>query len=342
MSSAQLSQILGHARADTFLKHYNSSKVRVDVQASFLGTPSKAALFKKVGQLRLRRSPDLPRALDPAEVEGIKASEEVRKLQEQREQLRTTPCSTDNESIAKRKKDCQRLTRQINSAITSAKRKALQQKVYDFHRKADENAIADQLLGNLPSSTPTWLPVQHQLAERRRLCVTLFQHYEASNDRSALEDLIDLCPRYENARVKGSTAELPSAPDMASQEITDVDDSLENVDTRGAGELLVNTSGTECQERPTIDARVKRWTSLTCIFCYGNPACGSAEPYKNSASLRRHLRHIHFVPLANTNGFPLTCPFPQCLTLLTDTAHIANHVCTAHGTDLGSRSCFGC
>ena len=95
MSSAQLSQILGYARADTFLKHYNSSKVRVDVQASFLGTPSKAALFKKVGQLRMRRSPDLPRALKPAEVKEIRESANIKKLLEQREQLRIIPCLAD-------------------------------------------------------------------------------------------------------------------------------------------------------------------------------------------------------------------------------------------------------
>ena len=337
MSSAQLSQILGHARADTFLKHYNSSKVRVDVQASFLGTPSKAALFKKVGQLRMRRSPDLPRALKPAEVKEIRESANIKKLLEQREQLRIMPCLADPESVATRKLERKRCTNQINSAVTSAKRKALQQKIHDFHSNADENIIAQQLLGQLGSPTQ-WTPVQHQLVERQRLCISLFQPHDASESRSALDDLVDLCSRFENSRVRSLAPYLPSSSSKVSEQ-----DVVEKIDVTQSEEASPLTDNLESRAQPTDNTpHKKRWTPLTCSFCYGNPACGSAEPYKNSASLRRHLRHIHLSPLTIANAILLICPFPQCLTELTSISHIVSHLCTAHGTNLGSRSCFGC
>ncbi|KAI4260744.1 MAG: hypothetical protein LQ352_000136 [Teloschistes flavicans] len=63
VSDQQRNQILGHARSDTFLKHYISSNVVVDVQATFLGTASRADLIKEIGKLYLRRDPNLPKQL---------------------------------------------------------------------------------------------------------------------------------------------------------------------------------------------------------------------------------------------------------------------------------------
>ena len=112
---------------------------------------------------------------------------------------------------------------------------------------------------------------------------------------------------------------------------------VEKLDLTQSKQTSVPTVAVESQRQPTdVAHHKKQWTPLTCGFCYGNPACGSAEPYKNSASLRRHLRHTHLAPLNNANEFPLTCPFPQCATTLTAIAHIVNHFCTAHGTNLGS------
>ena len=97
------------------------------------------------------------------------------------------------------------------------------------------------------------------------------------------------------------------------------------MDLTQSEEISVPTVAIESQKQPTAVVHYeKRWTPLTCGFCYGNPACGSAEPYKNPASLRRHLRHIQLAPLNNANEFPLTCPFPQYATTLTTIAHVVN------------------
>ena len=56
---------MGHARSETFLKHYTSSSIVADVQATFLGQESQADLIKEVGRITLLRDPNLPRELTP-------------------------------------------------------------------------------------------------------------------------------------------------------------------------------------------------------------------------------------------------------------------------------------
>ncbi|KAL9581014.1 MAG: hypothetical protein Q9203_006070 [Teloschistes exilis] len=65
VSQPQLLQILGHRKVDTYLRHYQSTEVRVDVQATFLGTTSKANMIKEIGRLCIRDDSNLPRSLTP-------------------------------------------------------------------------------------------------------------------------------------------------------------------------------------------------------------------------------------------------------------------------------------
>ncbi|KAI4281520.1 MAG: hypothetical protein L6R38_003624 [Xanthoria sp. 2 TBL-2021] len=63
VSQPQLLQILGHRKIETFQKHYQSTDVVVDVQATFLGSTSKSDMIKEIGKLCLRQDPKLPRSL---------------------------------------------------------------------------------------------------------------------------------------------------------------------------------------------------------------------------------------------------------------------------------------
>lgn len=54
---------VSHAQSGTFLKHYSSSNMVVDVQATFLGTASRTGLIKEIEKLGLRRDPNLPKRL---------------------------------------------------------------------------------------------------------------------------------------------------------------------------------------------------------------------------------------------------------------------------------------
>ena len=50
-------------QSDTFLKHYISSNVVVNIQATFLSTASKADLIKKIEKLCLHDDPNLLKQL---------------------------------------------------------------------------------------------------------------------------------------------------------------------------------------------------------------------------------------------------------------------------------------
>ncbi|KAL8855302.1 MAG: hypothetical protein Q9178_008056 [Gyalolechia marmorata] len=63
VSQPQLLQILGHRKIETFQKHYQSTDVVVDVQATFLGSTSKSDMVKEISKLCLRQDPKLLRRL---------------------------------------------------------------------------------------------------------------------------------------------------------------------------------------------------------------------------------------------------------------------------------------
>ena len=166
----------------------------------------------------------------------------MKKLVDQRDQLRNTPCLTNPESLAIRKLEQKRFTNQINSAIITAKRKALQQKVQNFHNNADENVIAQQLLGQL-SSSAQWTPIQHQLIERQRLCSSLFRLYDISDSESALKNLINLYSRFENIRTKSSVTDLSSSSKKISEQ-----DSVEKQNITQSKPALVRIPDSESQK----------------------------------------------------------------------------------------------
>ena len=63
VSDQQRNQIMGHTRSETFLKHYISSSVIIDVQLTFLGRDSRSHLIKEMVKLTLRPDPNLPELL---------------------------------------------------------------------------------------------------------------------------------------------------------------------------------------------------------------------------------------------------------------------------------------
>ena len=198
VSDQQRNQILGHARSETFLKHYLSSSVIIDVQATFLGQESKSDLIKEMGRLALRRDPNLPKELTPAEkqqahqdkdlIEAKANFEELsKKLRHEYGQINKAPAGS--EDLLKRNA----LRTQIISLKSKCERKAFQEILENFHSNADLEQMVLQLKGEKPMKLSMLEPTQHALPERKELAELLFVPADSSTFPRIVNTMARLC-----------------------------------------------------------------------------------------------------------------------------------------------------
>ncbi|KAF8534000.1 hypothetical protein BDD12DRAFT_897299 [Trichophaea hybrida] len=69
VTEAQRNQIMGHARADVFRRHYMHQTVKVDTQSAYLGTVDRADLIKNIGLMSTKRDPRAPVKIQAEELE---------------------------------------------------------------------------------------------------------------------------------------------------------------------------------------------------------------------------------------------------------------------------------
>ena len=141
VSDLQRNQILGHAKSETFLKHYLSANVVVDVQSIFLGQASKSDLIKEVGKLCLRRDANLPQRLTSAQkAQACREQPEFEDLTRQINSLGTTlkneyggiKKGNDSENGKERKK----AEYKLHAMKMRAEREALEKLLREFHNTA--------------------------------------------------------------------------------------------------------------------------------------------------------------------------------------------------------------
>ena len=285
---------MGHARSETFLKHYMSSSVIVDVQATFLGQESKSDLIKEMGKLTLRRDPNLPKKLTQEQkVQAYHVPELIdacqnfallgRDMQSQFGALNKAP--KGNLIINERNK----LRQRINTMKLRFEREALEKLLEDY-----QHMIA-QLKGEKPISTPMLAPVNHVLRECTELAHRLFQSADDSTFALIVGTMVRLCglheDRYRNRFADtASTVFKISVFDPAADQVNNSNiqhpPSPRNTTTRDCGKLDISDSiglklcvadhqtaqSTEPREeapkplsnRPKI--RRDR-TALICLFC---------------------------------------------------------------------------
>ena len=85
---------------------------------------------------------------------------------------------------------------------------------------------------------------------------------------------------------------------------------------------------------PMVSRARKPFTSLTCLFCYGNPKRARTQTLARSDSLRRHYRQVHFQYQVG----PFPCPLPDCEQIIRDADQFANHAVRVHKSHLGVRA----
>ena len=74
---------MGHSRAEIYDRYYVSQYVKKDIQAAYLGTPSKNALIGLVSHMSITRDPRAPTHLNKQQVALCYNSEEVKVLEEE-------------------------------------------------------------------------------------------------------------------------------------------------------------------------------------------------------------------------------------------------------------------
>ncbi|KAI4086156.1 MAG: hypothetical protein L6R37_008439, partial [Teloschistes peruensis] len=358
VSDQQRNQILGHARSDTFLKHYISSNVVVDVQATFLGTASRADLIKEIGKLCLRRDPNLPKQLsDHQRTQACQRPDIIRIQQEKdalAQKLKNDFGTIKNGSQSPDGIQYTRVKKKLRASKMLAEREAFTKLLRDFHSTADLDHMVTQFNGEEPASQMLD-PVQHILEERRQLAHDLFQPAAVSSFAQMVETMARLCLLSEGkdhrySGHKGDNADRTIASYACTQPSSAAVD--EHVYSADSIDLALDLNGVQPLEnaKPTktvkstmamklatsskVTKAKKSLTSRTCLFCYGNPKRGRTESFARPDSLRRHYRRAHFQYQIG----PFPCPLLECRKIINDSDQFANHAVTMHRSDLGARA----
>ena len=355
---------MGHARSETFLKHYMSSSVIVDVQATFLGQDSKSDLIKEMGKLTLRRDPNLPKKLTNEQKaqaynvpELIAACQQFallrRDIQSQFGAMNKAP--EGNLFIGEHNK----LRQRINTMKLCFKREALEKLLRDYHTNADLQYMIAQLKGEKPISTPMLAPINYVLPERIELAHRLFQPADDFTFTLIVSTMVRLCGLHEDRyhdrfAETTNTAPKTSVFDPATDQISSDNTQqppLGNAITESYGKLdiSIDTSLKSCvadrqtKQRPELQEetpkplsnqpKIRRdRTALVCLFCQEKG--GRKQPFPRKDSLRRHYRTRHFQYQVGA----FFCPVPGCGQLIKDPNHFCSHAVSIHKSDLGARA----
>ena len=356
MSESQQNQILSHTHFKTFLKHYLSQHIIVDVQATFLGHNSMLDLIKEIGKLCLCRDPNLPRRLTDSQqalahrhpdiIRAEQARVEVKKrIASAHSSMKQAAGSLDGIEYGQ-------LCRQIRVMKQRAERAVLDKALRDYHSTADLNHMVVQLMGEEPASQILTL-VEHTIADCNWLADNLFDPVTDESFTNIVETMSRLCSQLEgkgrrdvsgpgddtNPFTHGSGPGdglskprlVPDADIQPTQPCVGAA-SPAHCDRAITAATAVTTAKAAVPH--TVRQAQKRLTMRTCLFCFGNPQRSRAQRFPTTASLRNHYCMIHFQYQIDT----FLCPVPSCDKIVLDPNHFANHAVTVHKSDLGVRA----
>ncbi|RPA90956.1 hypothetical protein L873DRAFT_360229 [Choiromyces venosus 120613-1] len=210
ITEVQRNQIMGHARADVFRRHYLSQRVKVDTQSGYLGAVSRDDIIKNIGLMSAKRDPRAPTKLDPGD-DFLQECPALTRLTHNRDQLVTslrskygTLTSAKNsepylydEYIRLRKQICAR-----KKALTRAK---LEKTRKEWFERVDSKEIKQQLGGELPS-TFTY-PTPHFNCPLRSRIAQYFNCPEDASWADTVQALSHLCLQKPPTHTKNGMGE---------------------------------------------------------------------------------------------------------------------------------------
>lgn len=194
VTDVQRNQIMGHARADVFRKHYLRSTVKVDTQSAYLGTVSRADLIRNIGLMSANRDLRAPVRLKPGfkldnhpEIAALKAERDGMgwSLRAEYGTLKASesafPAGHEAYMAAKRK---------LNARKVSIKRAELEQSRKTFFERVDHEEIQHQLRG---AEASTFTYTEPKLCPLRTLVATYHKGGSDISWADALRSLTDIC-----------------------------------------------------------------------------------------------------------------------------------------------------
>ncbi|KAI4090404.1 MAG: hypothetical protein LQ339_008362 [Xanthoria mediterranea] len=151
INQPQLLQILGYRKIETFQKHYQSTNIVVDIQATFLGSTSKSDIIKEIGKLCLRQDPNLPRSLIIDQKLQARNQPELQQLERRRDALtqglRAQFAKLKDGAAAPKFAQRQNVIGQLYRGRARAEKENFQRVLREFHGTADLNLMVSRLEG---------------------------------------------------------------------------------------------------------------------------------------------------------------------------------------------------
>ena len=335
---------MGHARSETFQKHYLSSHVVIDVQATFLGNESKSDLIKEMGKMTLRRDPNLPTKLSEEEKQAAHQTPEInaavdlfastrRAVIKKFGRLNAAP---PKDPLIKAFRNAQKV---FNTLKARSERSAFRKRLQDFHSSADLECMTAQLSGKIPVSHPMLVKPEHAILQRNQLVEDLFKPADDATFARIVQNMSILCVSIEPLKNRGSKslpATVPHLTKPMQRVVKEQQDEMSasvssssnflNTKSLSSNSYVLRSS----KQKSTPMKIEKSRSSLTCLFCVNKK--GMQYTFSRQDSLRKHYRK-HFKDQLD----PFICPVANCGAVISNSNEFSGHAVEMHGIDLGLR-----
>ncbi|KAI9765990.1 MAG: hypothetical protein M1840_006997 [Geoglossum simile] len=320
-TAAERNLILGHSRSGIFEQYYLTQKR--DVQSAYIGCPSKDALIRTMGQMSLDRDPRAPKTLTLDQSASIESHPEVKRLQQQKNQLYADLKTTYGKICKAKGTGVYRTYTNLLSDLRcarQARRTALMEEVIEeWHDSIHTKEVEKQAFGASVTEAEAYQiePIIHTFEERSRLAEVLFRYLadEKKPECSArdlraisIRDMTTLCALQEVPRREKSSF-------------------------RGIVEAEEDTP--EPDLFPTI------CPGTQCLFCLGNNQLSHIArtfSFSRLDVLQKHVESVHLWYITLDQKVP--CPHPSCENVLDNLEHFLNHAQRVHNNKLASDNYF--
>lgn len=314
-SVAERDQVMGHANSRTF-EFYLNEQVKLDVQAAFLGLPSRDVLLKAVGYMGLTADPHAPTKLTPEQTQAMTSDPKLAKLHKKYAMLSQEICMTFGSPRCPKNSELYKKRAELKRALDKAKSHwrliALKEARKEHFRTADTATLEAQFLdikSAHPDADQIRTPDMFRLKERHAvaqiLCDIPLERTEEvvlRQRRRLIETMMKLCKRREK-RQRTVALPLTTQPETAA----------------------------------VYDFPV-RCKVTQCVFCLGSedlPYNQRVFCWTRPSKMMDHVEKHHLALLRE--GTQVSCPHPRCKeqeVILNHVSHFKNHVFREHGVAL--------
>lgn len=319
-TEAERNQIMGHRSSKTF-DYYLSERVKVDVQAAFLGSRSKQHLLTSLGSMGRSVDCRAPNRLGPCEREGLKLHPDVVKSKQKRDEMafevKENRGSTDS-MIGEESNDhkYRKAQKELNAARVAARVSALKETRRDYFRSVDTRDLDAQVSSRVSQAHPSPpLPIpkaQPVFQERSRLAELLFHDTAGLSDIEKLDrrieaitNMVSLCHLREAQRQRPQNEHNPT-PSLIPEISHPAEVPLQPLDTQ-------------------------------CFFCLGDNCLPDQNRHFTFSCISAAKRHMHKQHLNRLESeINVACPHPQCekLPKLENVVQLKIHAARVHGVRL--------